>query len=56
MASQPGDGAFDHGHRRVRYRGVSRNNLGLSIRAATVNLRRLITLGVTRTDDTWALT
>lgn len=32
------------GHRRVRYRGVERNQIGLSTRAATLNLRRLINL------------
>ena len=35
-----------HGHRRVRYRGVERNQLGLSIRAAAINLRRLVNLGL----------
>ena len=35
-----------HGHRRVRYRGVRRNALGLSLRAAALNLRRLINLGL----------
>ncbi len=34
------------GHRRVRYRGVLRNQLGLSLRVAAINLRRLITLGL----------
>jgi IS5 family transposase len=34
------------GHRRVRYRGVPRNQLGLSIRVAAINLRRLINLGL----------
>ncbi len=33
-------------HRRVRYRGVAKNHLGLSIRVAAINLRRLINLGV----------
>ena len=44
------------GHRRVPYRGIERNALGLSIRAATVNLRRLVSLGVDRIDGTWVLT
>lgn len=35
-----------NGHRRVRYRGVERNRLGLTTRAATINLRRLINLGL----------
>jgi IS5 family transposase len=34
------------GHRRVRYRGVARNQMGLSLRCAAINLRRLINLGV----------
>lgn len=34
------------GHRRVRYRGVRRNQLGLSIRVAALNLRRLVNLGL----------
>ena len=36
-----------NGHRRVRYRGVERNRLGLTTRAATINLRRLLNLGLT---------
>jgi IS5 family transposase len=36
-----------NGHRRVRYRGVERNRIGLSVRAAAINLRRLINLGLT---------
>ena len=35
------------GHRRVRYRGVERNRHALSVRAATINLRRLLNLGLT---------
>jgi hypothetical protein len=35
------------GHRRVRYRGLARNQLGLSLRVAAINLRRLITMGWT---------
>ena len=33
-------------HRRVRYRGVERNQLGLSLRIAAINLRRLVNLGL----------
>jgi IS5 family transposase len=44
-----------HGHRRVRYRGVERNQLGLSTRAAAINLRRLVNLGLTHTDSGWKL-
>jgi IS5 family transposase len=43
------------GHRRVRYRGVERNRLGLSIRAAAINLRRLLNLGLTHTAGGWNL-
>ena len=34
------------GHRRVRYRGVVRNQMWLSVRTAAINLRRLINLGL----------
>ena len=34
------------GWRRVRYRGVARNQLGLSMRVAAINLRRLVNLGL----------
>jgi hypothetical protein len=30
-----------NGHRRVRYRGLARNQLGLSLRVAAIDLRRL---------------
>jgi IS5 family transposase len=43
------------GHRRVRYRGVERNRLGLHIRAAAINLRRLLNLGLTHTANGWTL-
>ncbi|MGW2938312.1 IS1182 family transposase [Streptomyces sp. NPDC001156] len=45
-----------HGNRRLRYRGTNKNNLWLHTRAAPLNLRRLINLGLTRTNGTWALT
>lgn len=41
-------------HRRVRYRGVRRNQFGLSLRVAAVNLRRLVNLGLDH-DGTWVL-
>jgi Transposase DDE domain len=44
-----------NGHRRVRYRGLARNQLGLSLRVAAVNLRRLIVLGLFRADAGWVL-
>ena len=44
------------GGRRVPYRGINANNAWLANRAAALNLRRLINLGLTRTaDGTWAL-
>ena len=42
------------GHRRVRYRGVRRNQLGLSLRVAALNLRRLVNLGLDH-DGAWVL-
>jgi IS5 family transposase len=38
-----------NGHRRVRYRGLARNQLGLLLRVAAVNLRRLLTMESTTT-------
>jgi IS5 family transposase len=43
------------GTRRVPYRGVARNDAWLHLRAAAINLRRLLTLGLTGTDGHWAL-
>ena len=43
------------GHRRVRYRGVARNQAGLSIRVAAINLRRLVNLGLDHHDGRWNL-
>ena len=39
-------------HRRVRFRGVEKNHLGLSLRIAAINLRRLINLGLSH-NGTW---
>jgi Transposase DDE domain/Transposase domain (DUF772) len=45
-----------HGNRRVPYRGITKNNTWLHHRAAALNLRRLINLGLTHTSDgNWAL-
>ncbi len=41
-------------HRRVRFRGVKRNQLGLSLRIAAINLRRLVNLGLDH-DGEWIL-
>ena len=44
------------GNRRVPYRGITKNNTWLHHRAAALNLRRLVNLGLTRADNgTWAL-
>ncbi|KWX00022.1 transposase [Carbonactinospora thermoautotrophica] len=43
------------GNRRVPYRGVLKNNTWLHNRAAALNLRRLINLGLTHTSGTWTL-
>jgi IS5 family transposase len=43
------------GNRKVRYRGVAKNDHWLHHRAAALNLRRLTTLGLTRTGTAWAL-
>jgi hypothetical protein len=44
-----------HGNRRLRYRGTIANNTWLHTRAAALNLRRLINLGLTRTGTTWTI-
>lgn len=44
------------GHRRVRYRGVARNQLWLATRIGALNLRRLINLGLRHDGTTWAIT
>lgn len=44
-----------NGHRRVRFIGVDRNRLGLSLRAAALNLRRLINLGLDHNGTSWAI-
>jgi hypothetical protein len=43
------------GNRKVRYRGVAKNDHWLHHRAAALNLRRLITIGLTHTGATWAI-
>jgi hypothetical protein len=43
-------------HRRVRDRGIARNQLWLSLRVAAVNLRRLLVLGLQPTTNQWAIT
>lgn len=43
------------GTRRVQFRGVERNQFGLSTRLAALNLRRLIALGLDHHDGCWTL-
>jgi IS5 family transposase len=43
-------------HRKVRYRGIAKNNHWLHHRAAALNLRRLITMGLTHSGRAWAIT
>jgi IS5 family transposase len=43
------------GSRRLRFRGTALNDLWLHHRLAGINLRRLLTLGLTRTESAWAL-
>ena len=43
------------GNRKVRYRGVTKNNAWLHNRSAALNLRRLLNLGLTRTGGVWAV-
>ena len=44
-----------NGNRKVRYRGVTRNNIWLHHRTAALNLRNLISRGLTREHGTWVL-
>nr|WP_107471322.1 transposase [Streptomyces monashensis] len=44
-----------HGNRRLRYRGTIANNTWLHTRAAPLNLRRLVNLGLTHTGGRWQL-
>ncbi|MDQ0862881.1 IS1182 family transposase [Arthrobacter globiformis] len=43
------------GNRRVPHRGTSRNNAWLRLRVAGLNLRRLLALGLSRNEESWAL-
>lgn len=44
-----------HGNRKLRYRGVTKNNHWLHHRTAALNLRRLLTLGLNHHHRTWTL-
>jgi IS5 family transposase len=43
------------GHRRVRFRGVSRNQFGLKVRVAALNLRQLVNRGLVNDQGQWRL-
>jgi hypothetical protein len=43
------------GNRKLRYRGVTKNNAWLHHRTAALNLRRLLILGLDHRNETWAL-
>lgn len=43
------------GARRVPYLGITKNNAWLSVRAAGLNLRRLLNLGLQNSGGTWAI-
>jgi IS5 family transposase len=43
------------GHRRVRYRGIERNQHALALRVAAINLRRLVNLGLTHDPTGWTI-
>ncbi|MEV0303071.1 transposase, partial [Streptomyces prasinus] len=45
-----------HGNRRLRYRSTLKNDAWLHTRAAALNLRRLVNLGLTHIDGAWHLT
>ena len=44
-----------NGRRRVRYRGVARNQQALTVRAAAINLRRLLNLGLDHGPNGWTI-
>ena len=44
-----------HRNRRLRFVGTRLNDLWLHHRVAALNLRRLLTLGLTRSDGSWAV-
>jgi len=43
------------GNRKVRYRGVGKNDAWLHHRIAALNLRRLLALGLEHRDGAWSL-
>jgi len=53
--ARPIDRLVRDNHRRLRYRGIKRNQLGWSHRCAAINLKRLLALGLTH-DNGWTIT
>lgn len=43
------------GGRKVRYRGIARNQIGFAHRCAAINLQRLVNLGLCHNHETWQL-
>lgn len=43
-------------HRKVRFRGIARNRVGLAHRCAAINLRRLLNLGLAHDGNHWIIT
>ncbi len=42
-------------NRRLRFRGTAANDLWLHHRVAALNLRRMLNLGLSRTDGAWTV-
>ena len=49
------DRALTRGARRLRYRGVAKNDAWLKLRASGINLRQLCTTGLTCTPGGWQI-
>jgi hypothetical protein len=43
------------GNRRLRYRGIEKNEAWAHRRVGALNLRKLVVLGLTRHEGTWVL-
>jgi DDE family transposase len=44
-----------HGNRKLRYRGINKNNAWLHHRTAALNLRRLLNLGLDHRNGAWTI-
>ncbi len=55
MVVERGIAWLTRGNRKLRYRRVAKNNHWLHHRSAALNLRRMLTMGLTHTGATWAL-